>query len=127
MRTHQWQIAHSRRYAQLLREVRCRAVSFNVRELICQYLALAGDPDGTFAVARMQPCFQVAVKIATVVAARPGGGPRAGRLASTAAWAGLAWAAWLVRVPRVLCRRWARMVSAGSQLARSPGRFGAAQ
>jgi len=31
---------------------------------------LAGDLDGTFAIARMQPCFQVAVKIATVVAAR---------------------------------------------------------
>jgi len=32
----------------------------------------------------MQPCFQVAVKIATVVAARPRGGSRAGRLASMA-------------------------------------------
>jgi len=38
---------------------------------------LAGDLDGTFTIARMQPCFQVAVKIATVVPARPRGGPHA--------------------------------------------------
>jgi len=60
------------------------------RELICRYIALAADLDGTFAIARMRPCFQVAVKIATVVAARLKGGFHAGRLASTAAWAGLA-------------------------------------
>src|SRR5262249_29499785 len=40
------------------------------RELICRYIALAADLGGAFAIARMQPCFQVAVKIATVVAAR---------------------------------------------------------
>src|SRR5215468_12228152 len=97
----------------------CRAASLKVRELICPCIAWAADLDGTFAVARMQPVCRGAVQIATVVAARPGGGPRAGRLASTAAWAGLAWAPWPARVPQVLCRRWARMVSAGSQLARS--------
>ena len=59
------------------------------RGLIWQYIALAADLDGTFAIARMQPCFQAAVKIATVAAARPRGGSHAGRLASTAAWAGL--------------------------------------
>jgi len=66
----------------------------------------------------------VAVKIATVVAARPRGGSQAGRLASTAAWAGLAWAPWPARVPQVQYRRWARMVAAGSQLAGSPCRLG---
>src|SRR5215472_10924376 len=49
----------------------------------------------------MQPCFQVAVKIATVVAARPRGGSDAGSLASTAAWAGLVWAPWPARVPQL--------------------------
>jgi hypothetical protein len=63
-----------RRYAHLLREVMCRAASFKVRELICPCIAVAADLDGTFAVARMRPCFQVAVQIAAVVAARPGGG-----------------------------------------------------
>ena len=48
--------------------------------------------------ARMRPCFRGAVKIATVVAARPRGGSDAGRLASTAAWAGLVGAPWLARV-----------------------------
>ena len=52
----------------------CRAASFKVRELICPSIALAADLDGTFAVARMRPCFQVAVQIAAVVAARPRGG-----------------------------------------------------
>jgi len=32
----------------------------------------------------MRPCLQVAVKTATIVAARPKGGSHAGRLASTA-------------------------------------------
>src|SRR5215468_5513461 len=50
---------------------------------------------------RMQPCFPVAVKIATVVAARPRGGSDAGSLASTAAWAGLVWAPWPARVPQL--------------------------
>ena len=36
---------------------------------MCQYIALAADLDGTFAMARMRPCFQVAVEAATVVAA----------------------------------------------------------
>jgi len=71
--------------------------------------------------------FQVVAKIATVVAACPRGGCRAGRLASTAAWAGLVWAPWPARVPQLLYRGWARMVAAGSQLAGSPCRFGAAQ
>jgi hypothetical protein len=53
------------------RHLPCRLL--NSRELICQYIAFAADPDGTFAIARMQPCFRVAVKIATVVAARPKG------------------------------------------------------
>ena len=43
------------RYAHLLWEVMCRAVSFKVRELICQCIALAVDPGGTFAIASMQP------------------------------------------------------------------------
>ena len=51
------------RYAHLLREVMCRAASFKVRELICPSIALAADPDGTFAVARMQPVFRGAVQI----------------------------------------------------------------
>ena len=38
-----------------------------------QYIALAADLDSTVAIARMQPCFQVAVQIATVVAAHPKG------------------------------------------------------
>jgi hypothetical protein len=58
----------------LLREDMCRAASLKVRELICPCIAVAADLDGTFAMARMQPCFQVAVKIAAVVAARPRGG-----------------------------------------------------
>ena len=70
------------------RHLPCRKLKS--REVICRYIALAADPDGTFAIARMQPCFQVAVKIATVVAARLKGGFHVGRLASTAAWAGLA-------------------------------------
>jgi hypothetical protein len=49
-----------------------------------------GSLHGTFAIARMQSCFQVAVKIATVVAASPKGGSHAGSRVSTAAWAGLA-------------------------------------
>ena len=63
-----------RRYAHLLREGICRAASFEVENSFDRYIALAADLDGTFAMARMQPCFQVAVKIAAVVAARPGGG-----------------------------------------------------
>jgi len=76
----------------------CRAASFKVRELICRCIALAADLDGSFAMARMRPCFQAAVKIAAVAAAGPGGGSDAGRLASTAAWAGLVGAPWLARV-----------------------------
>ena len=40
------------------------------------------------------------MKIATVVAARPRGGSRAGRFAPAAAWAGLAWPPWPARAPR---------------------------
>ena len=72
-----------------LRQGICYAARLKSRGLIWQYIALAADLDGTFAIARMQPCFQAAVKIATVAAARPRGGSHAGRLASTAAWAGL--------------------------------------
>src|SRR5262249_61520489 len=85
--------------AHLLREGICRAASFKIRELICQYIAVAADLDGTFAIVRMQPCFQVTVKIATVVAARPRGGSDAGSLASTAACAGLGWGPWPARGP----------------------------
>jgi len=90
--------AKNRRYAHLLREVICRAVSFKVENSFDRYIALAADLDGTFAIARMRPCFQVAVTIATVAAARPRGGFDAGSLASTAAWAGLVRAPWLARV-----------------------------
>src|SRR5215469_2258507 len=78
---------HTRRYAHLLREGVCRAVSFNVRELICRYSALAAGLDGSFVIAGVRPCFREAVKIVTVVAARPRGGSDVGSLASTAAWA----------------------------------------
>ena len=67
---------------------------------MCQYFALAADLDGAFAMARMQPCFQVAVKIATVVAARPRGGSHVGSLASTAAWAGQVLRTLTARVPQ---------------------------
>ena len=67
----------------------CRAVSFKVRELICQHIALAADPEA-FRHSEDAACVQVAVKITAVVAARPKGGSPAGLLASTAAWAGLA-------------------------------------
>jgi hypothetical protein len=50
----------------------CRAASFKVRELICRRIALAADLDGTFAIAGMRPCFQVAVRIAAVLAALSG-------------------------------------------------------
>jgi len=54
----------------------------------------------------MQPYFQVAVKIATVVAACPKGGSIAGSLASAATWAGLAWVL-AARVPQLLYPAWA--------------------
>ena len=56
--TRQLTDADSIRYAHLLWEVMCRAASFKVRELICRCIALAADPDGTFAIARMQPVFR---------------------------------------------------------------------
>jgi hypothetical protein len=66
----------------------------------------------------------VAVTIATVVAAVRGEAvrPAASRLRR----GGQAWLErpWLARVPRVLYREWARMVSAGSPLAGSPCRCG---
>ena len=77
------------RQGALLREDSCRAASFKAENSYVSTSHLAVDPDGTFAMPRMQPWFQVAVKIATVVAAPPRGGSDAGRLASTAAWAGL--------------------------------------
>ena len=87
-----------RRYAHLLREGICRAASFEVENSFDRYIASAADLDGTFAMARMRPCFQGLVKIATVGAARARGGSDAGGLASTAAWAGLVRAPWLARV-----------------------------
>ena len=72
-----------------MREGICRAASFKIRELICQYIAVAADLDGTFAIVRMQPCFQVAVKIATVAAACRGAALVSAAVASTAAWASL--------------------------------------
>ena len=59
------------------------------RELICPSIALAADLDGTFAVARMQP---VSRGCRSLQSWRPvrGAAFHAGRLASTAAWAGLA-------------------------------------
>jgi hypothetical protein len=50
----------------------------------------AADPDSTFAIARMRPCFQVSLKVATVVAARPEAALKRAAVASKAAWAGLA-------------------------------------
>jgi len=55
---------------------------------------------------RIQPCFQVAVKIATVVAARPKASLTLAAVASKAAWAGLVWAPWLAR-PAAAVPRWA--------------------
>src|SRR5215471_5429105 len=80
--------AQNRRYAHFITQGICRAASFYSQELICRYIALAGGLDGTLAITRMKPCFRVAVRIATVVAARPRGGCHGGRLAFMAGWAG---------------------------------------
>ena len=60
------------------------------RELSCPCMALAADLDGTFAVARMQPVSRGRCR--SLQSWRPGRGAafHAGRLASAAAWAGLA-------------------------------------
>src|SRR5215471_2272637 len=87
---------------------------------ICPCISLAADPDGTFAVARMQPVSRGAVQIAAVVAARPRGGlpcrpPHVYTGVGRPSLSTLA-----CPVPQVLYRRWARMVTAGWQLAGSP-------
>jgi len=60
----------------------CRAVSFNVENSFVSTSHWPLTQTALFAIARMQPCFQVAVKIATVVAVRPGAvlGPAVSRL-----------------------------------------------
>ena len=95
--------------------------TFKVRELICPCIALAADLGGAFAVARgMRPVSRGAVQIAAVVAARPRGGlpcrpPHVYTGVGRPSLSTLA-----CPVPQVLYRRWARMVTAGWQLAGSP-------
>src|SRR5262249_39202266 len=57
----------------LLRQGICRAARLKKSRTHSSVhrIEAAADPDGTFAIVRMAPCFPGSVKIATVVAARP--------------------------------------------------------
>jgi len=111
----------------LLREGICCAASFKVRELICPCIAWAADLDGAFAVTGMQPVSRGGADRCSR------GGPSEGRLSMSAAsrprrrGRALLEHRGSVRVPQVLYRWWARMASAGWQLAGSPCRLGAAR
>src|SRR5262249_32793228 len=55
-----------------LQQVICRAPGLIVEDSFCRVhrVEAAADPDGTFAMARVEPCFRVPLKMATVVAVR---------------------------------------------------------